>query len=181
MGQNKFPYKRTIVFGSTGVGKTTMVKRISEDFSLPGICMDSLRRDSGRSDSPEETFSRLVAENIKDDTWIMDGSYACVQDIVWPRADAIVWLDYPFWISISRLVQRCLYRIFIRKSSEKPIKARNQPARERTWTYLRAILTGRKRCQQYFAALYNSNNAHLHIIRLFSPQDAELWLDLLKK
>jgi len=103
-----------------------------------------------------------------------------VQDIVWPCAEAIIWLDYPFWIAISRLVKRCLYRIFIRKSSEKPIKARKQPASERTSTYLGAILTERQRRQRYFAALYNSNNAHLHIIRLFSPQDAELWLDLLK-
>ncbi len=65
MGQNKFPYKRTIVFGSTGVGKTTLVKRISEDFGVPGICMDSLRRESGRSDCPEQTFSRLVTEQVK--------------------------------------------------------------------------------------------------------------------
>ena len=63
---------------------------------------------------------------------------------------------------------------------KNPSKARNQPPHERTLTYLRAILTGRQRRQQYFATLYNSNSAHLHIICLFSPQDAELWLDRLK-
>lgn len=180
MGQNKFPYKRTIVFGFTGIGKTTLVKCIAEDFDLPVISIDALRREAGRSDSPEETFSRLVTESVKADSWIMDGSYTSVQGIVWPRTEAIIWLDYPFWIAIPRLIRRCIYRIFIRKNSEKPIKGKSQPASERSLTYLQAILNGGQRRQGYFATLYDSHNAHLHIIHLCSPQDAKLWLDHLK-
>jgi adenylate kinase family enzyme len=176
LGQNKFPYKRTIIFGSTGVGKTTMVKQIAEEFDLPVIDVDSLRREAGRSKSPEETFVRLITESIKGDTWIIDGSYTSVQDIVWPRAEAIVWLDFSFWVFLSRLIKRSLYRIFIRKKTEKPIKGRNQPARERAQTYLRAIFTGKRRRQRYFATIYNSKNAHLHIIRLSSPEEVQLWL-----
>jgi adenylate kinase family enzyme len=180
LGQNKFPYKRTIVFGSTGVGKTTMVKLIAEEFDLPVIDIDSLRREAGRSTSPEETFVLLTTESVRGDTWIIDGSYTSVQDIVWPRAEAIVWLDFSFWVFLSRLVKRSLHRIFIRKKSEKPIKGRYQPASERTWNYLRAIFTGKQRRERYFATLYTSNNAHLHVIRLSSPQEAQLWLALMK-
>ena len=180
MGQDKFPYKRTIVFGSTGVGKTTMVKHIAEEFDLPVIDVDSLRREAGRSNSPEETFVRLTTESVKGDTWVIDGSYTSVQDIVWPRADAIVWLDFSFWVFLSRLIKRSLYRMFIRKKSEKPIKGRNQPARERAWTYLRAIFTGTQRRERYFATIYGSKNAHLHIIRLASPEEVQRWLDLIK-
>ena len=180
MGQNKFPYKRTIIFGSTGVGKTTMVKEIAEEFDLPVIDIDSLRREAGRTDSPEETFVRLVTESVKGDTWIIDGSYTSVQDIVWPRAEAIVWLDLSFWVFLSRLIKRSLYRIFVRKKSEKPIKGRDQPARERTWNYLRAIFTGKQRRQRYFATIYGSKNVHLHIIRLASPEEVQHWLDLIK-
>ena len=157
-----------------------MVKRIAEEFALPVIDIDTLRREAGKSASPEETFSLLVTESVKGDTWIIDGSYTSVQDIVWPRAEAIVWLDFSFWVSLSRLIKRSLYRIFIRKKTEKPIKGRNQPAGERTSNYLRAILTGRQRRQRYFATLHNFGNRHLHIIRLSSPEDATLWLDLLK-
>jgi adenylate kinase family enzyme len=158
-----------------------MVKRIAEEFSLPVIDIDSLRREAGKSGSPEETFSLLIRESVKGDTWIIDGSYTSVQDIVWSRAEAIVWLDFSFWVFLTRLIKRSLYRIFIRKQSERPIKARNQPASERTSTYLRAILTGKQRRQRYFATLYNSKNVHLHVIRLSSPEDAELWLDLHKR
>ena len=178
--QNKFPYQRTVVFGLTGVGKTTMARRIAEEFAMPVIDIDSLRREAGKSTAPEETFSRLIVESVKADNWIIDGSYTSVQDIIWSRADAIVWLDFPFWVFCSRLIKRSLYRTFIRKNSEKPVKGRNQPARERALTYLQAIFTGHIRRQRYFATLYSSKNVHLHIIRLFSPKDADLWLDLLK-
>jgi adenylate kinase family enzyme len=180
VGQTRFPYKRTIIFGSTGIGKTTLVKRIAEEFSLPVIDIDSLRREAGKSDAPDETFSHLVMESVKEDIWIIDGSYTSVQDVIWPRAEAIVWLDFSFGIFLSRLIKRSLYRIFIRKKSEKPIKARNQAASERAGTYLRAIFTGKQRRQRYFATLYNAKNVHLHIIRLSDPEEVQLWLDLFK-
>lgn len=181
MGQNKFPYKRTIVFGSTGIGKTTLVKQVADEFSLPVIDIDSLRREAGKSTAaPEETFFQLVSESVKGDTWIIDGSYTSVQDIVWPHAEAIIWLDFSFRVFLSRLVKRSLYRIFIRKKSEKPSKGRYQPAGERSSNYLRAIFTGKQRQKRYFATLYNSKYAHLHIIRLTSPEEAANWLDLLR-
>jgi adenylate kinase family enzyme len=180
VGQNSFPYKRTIIFGSTGIGKTTMVKRIADEFSIPVIDIDTLRREAGKSESPEQVFSFLVADRVRGETWIIDGSYTSVQDILWSRAEAIVWLDFSFGVFLSRLIKRSLYRIFIRKKSEKPVKARNQPASERAGNYLRAILTGKQRRERYFATLYNSKHTHLHIIRLTSPEDATLWLKLLK-
>ena len=158
-----------------------MVKRIAEEFSIPVIDIDTLRRAAGKSEVPEQVFSHLVTESVKGDMWIIDGSYTSVQDLIWSRAEAIVWLDFSFGVVLSRLIKRSLYRIFIRKKSEKPVKARNQPAGERAGNYLRAILTGKQRRERYFAALYNSKHTHLHIIRLTSPEDATLWLDLLKK
>jgi adenylate kinase family enzyme len=180
VGSNSFPYKRTIIFGSTGIGKSTMVQRLAEEFSLPVIDIDSLRREAGKTSTPEETFSQLVTKSVRGDTWIIDGSYTSVQDIIWPRAEAIVWLDFSFWVFLSRLVKRSLYRIFVRKKSERPVKGRYQPASERASNYLRAIFSGRQRRKRYFAALYNSKNKHLHIIRLSSPEDVTIWLDLLK-
>jgi adenylate kinase family enzyme len=181
VGPNSFPYKRTIIFGSTGMGKSTMVQRIAEEFSLPVIDIDSLRREAGKTSTPEETFAQLVKQSVMAETWLIDGSYTSVQEIVWPRAEAIVWLDFSFWVFLSRLIKRSLYRIFIRKKSERPIKGRYQPASERTTNYLRAIFSGKRRRKRYFAALYNSQNKHLHLIRFSNPEEVTIWLDLLKK
>lgn len=178
MSQHIFPYKRVIVFGSTGAGKSTLVEFISQKFGLPIINMDTLSREAGKSKTPEETFALSTIKSIENDSWILDGSYAIVQDIVWPRAEAIVWLDYSGWIVMWRLFKRSLYRIFLRKKSERPGKARIVSADKRTQTYLRSVFTHNKRRQQYFATLYKSKNRHLHIIRLCGPKDAEKWLEL---
>jgi len=168
-----------VVFGSTGVGKTTLVNRIADEFALPIIDLDKLLREAEKSDSPEKTFLFSVIESVNADSWIIDGSYTSVQAIIWPRAEAIIWLDFSFWVFFFRLIKRSLYRIFIRKSSERPIREKNQPAHERTLTYLHAIFTNNQRRQRHFATLFNSKNAHLHIIRLCNPKDAEDWLNLL--
>lgn len=143
--------------------------------------MDALSREAGKSNAPTKTFVLSIKKSIAKDSWILDGSYAIVQDIVWPRAEAIIWLDYPVWVVTWRLLKRSLYRIFLRKKSERPSKAKAVSAEKRTQTYLRSILTHNKRRQQHFAALYGSKNKHLHIIRLRSPRDASKWLNLFEK
>ena len=40
----------------------------------------------------------------------MDGNYRAVRDIVWGRADTLVWLDYPFPLVLWRLTRRILWR-----------------------------------------------------------------------
>ena len=39
-----------------------------------------------------------------------DGNYSVVRDVVWPRATAIVWLDYPFPLTFWRLFRRTIGR-----------------------------------------------------------------------
>jgi len=180
MSHHIVPYKRIIVFGSTGAGKSTLVEHISREFHLPLINMDTLSREAGKSKTPMETFALSTQKSVENDSWILDGSYAIVQDIIWPRAEAIVWLDYSVWVVTWRLIKRSLYRIFLRKKPERPSKAKPISAEKRTQTYLWSILTHNKRRQQYFAALYSSKNKHLHIIRLCNPKDTSKWLELLE-
>src|SRR6185437_15192517 len=47
---------------------------------------------------------------IAGDRWVTDGNKRAVRDLVWPRADTIVWLDYPLGISLWRLAKRARRR-----------------------------------------------------------------------
>lgn len=45
------------------------------------------------------------------DAWILDSAYAQWREAVMPRAQLIVGLDYPRWLSLARLVRRSIRRL----------------------------------------------------------------------
>ena len=64
--------------------------------------------------SPPDPFVMDFRERVEEATeapaWVADGNYSEVRDIVWGRADTLIWLDYPLHVSLRRLVPRTLRR-----------------------------------------------------------------------
>ena len=45
---------------------------------------------------PREEFRRRVGAVVAGERWVIDGNYTNqVKDLVWARADTVVWLDLP--------------------------------------------------------------------------------------
>ncbi len=42
---------------------------------------------------------------------MIDGNFSIVRDIVWARADTIIWLDYPFYVIFLQALARSIKRI----------------------------------------------------------------------
>src|SRR5688572_1265100 len=57
-----------------------------------------------------EVFRERVSEALSGDRWVVDGNYSRVRDIVWSRADTVVFLDYSFWLIMRRLLRRTWQR-----------------------------------------------------------------------
>ena len=41
---------------------------------------------------------------------MLDGNYSAVRDLIWQRADAVIWLDLPRSVVMLRLIPRTLGR-----------------------------------------------------------------------
>ena len=67
-------------------------------------------RSNWESSSPEE-FREAVTMALRPYRWIVDGNYSQIQDVVWPRATAVVWLNYAFPLVFSRSLRRTVRRI----------------------------------------------------------------------
>jgi hypothetical protein len=65
-------------------------------------------------DLKREEFQRRVKEVVQGDRWVIDGNYSAVWDIVWGRADTVVWLDPPYWRVMTRVIRRTLRRVIMR-------------------------------------------------------------------
>jgi hypothetical protein len=48
--------------------------------------------------------------------WVVDGNYSVVRDLVWDRADAVVWLDLPRRLVMRRVILRTLRRAVTREA-----------------------------------------------------------------
>lgn len=56
----------------------------------------------------------LATELVAGERWVLDSVYGSFRDLVLPRVDVVVGLDYPRWLSLGRLVRRTCRRWWTR-------------------------------------------------------------------
>jgi adenylate kinase family enzyme len=103
------------VIGSSGSGKTTLAAGIARALSAPHLELDSIHHLPDWEPIDTEVFRSRVAEFAAGERWVIDGNYSKVRDLVWARADTVVFIDLPRWRVMSRLVPRTLRRMITRQ------------------------------------------------------------------
>src|SRR5437762_13346528 len=103
--------KRVLVIGTTGSGKTTVAAAIARSIDAPHVDMDALFWKPNWTESPPDEFRERVATVTADERWVADADYLPrVGDLLWDRADTVVWLDLPNWLLTLRLARRTISR-----------------------------------------------------------------------
>lgn len=102
--------RRIVVIGTSGSGKTTLAKAIAARLAIPHLELDNLYWQPDWQETPIAEFRERVTAAIQADRWVIDGNYSKVRDLVWARADTIVWLDYPKRVVMWRVITRTLRR-----------------------------------------------------------------------
>ena len=92
--------------GTAGSGKTLVGRRIADVLRLPFVEMDALFwHQIGWTSLERDAFRAAVEEQTAGDDWVVDGNYStAVQDIVWSRADTVVWLDLPRLVVMRQII-----------------------------------------------------------------------------
>jgi adenylate kinase family enzyme len=107
--------ERILVVGVTGAGKSTLARTLSGRLGLTYHEMDALYfngPDWAVNDRLTEDVARLVAEP----RWVIDSvGYPEVRDLLWERADTVIWLDYPKRVVMPRVLRRSLRRTVTRE------------------------------------------------------------------
>ncbi|MBW4658717.1 MAG: AAA family ATPase [Drouetiella hepatica Uher 2000/2452] len=168
--------KRIHVVGTSGSGKTTLAKQIAAQLQIQHIEMDALHWDANWTNVSTEVFRQRLEQVLVGDRWVIDGNYSRVRDLVWSRADTVVWLNYPFWLVFSRIVQRTLWRGLTRQELWNGNRESLRTAFSKDSMIVWMLKTYKKRQQQYPIWFQQPEAAHLTIVELRSPQAAEAWL-----
>ncbi|MCK9926938.1 adenylate kinase [Frankia sp. Mgl5] len=104
--------RRVLVVGASGAGKSTLARNVAESLKVPHVELDALYHGPGWV--PRPAFRADVDEITGAPGWIVDGNYAAVRELLWARADTVVWLDLPRWLVEWQVVTRTARRIVCR-------------------------------------------------------------------
>jgi adenylate kinase family enzyme len=111
-----FVPSRILVYGVTGSGKSTLASEIADRTGQPLYLVDELTWLPGWISVPDEEQRRRVEAICSGDRWVLDTAYGKWLDAPMSRVELIVGLDYPRWVSLSRLVRRSLARTLTRRT-----------------------------------------------------------------
>lgn len=167
-----------MVVGPPGSGKTRVARSLSTRLGHPHVELDALWWEPGWTEAGPGVFSQRAAEVVASERWIVDGNYVSVgaRDVIWPRADTVVWLDHPRWITVPRVVRRTLNR-GIRRT---PLWSGNRESLRlalRPDSIIRyAIREHPKYNRRYEDLDQDASLSHLTWVRLRTPRDVRRWL-----
>ena len=146
-------------------------------WALSHVEFDSYRHGPNWTETPDDEFVRQLAHALSGDRWVADGNYSMARDSVWPRATAIVWLDFNFGLVFWRLALRTLRRGITRETLWNGNKENLfSHLFTRHSLFLWAFKSHWRRRRTLSQALAQPQHTHLRLVRLRSPRAAARWL-----
>lgn len=180
VGHHRF--KRFNVVGTSGSGKTTFSRRLSEVLAVPHIEMDSLFWGPNWSCPSDEEFFVTLQAALHREAWVLDGNYNWARAIKWAAIDCVIWLDYSFARTIHRSLRRTVTRAITRQEIWKGTGNREsfrQSFFSKKSVVLYAIQTYWKNRRNYEALMGDPNYERIEFVRLRSPKEADAFLSRL--
>ncbi|GAC1445501.1 MAG: hypothetical protein NVSMB55_26970 [Mycobacteriales bacterium] len=166
--------RRVVVVGQSGAGKTTTARRLGAALQVPHVELDALFH--GPDWRPRAAFGAEVAAIAAGPGWVVDGNYTGVRDVLWERADTVVWLDLPRASTLRRVVVRTCWRLVSRhelwngnRERWSTVARASHPIR---WTWQ----THRQHRVEYEQRLAEPRWAQLQVVRLRTPAEQRRWL-----
>jgi adenylate kinase family enzyme len=165
--------ERVVVIGCAGGGKTTLSRVLARRLGACHIERDSL----GDDESPE--FPARVRAAVEDAgrRWVFDGAPYNAELLVYPLADTVVALDYP-WPVVRRRVLGRSVRLWL---TRRPDGAQHSAPPWRWWTPTHpvgwAAMTHAARHREIADLFTHPALAHTRRLRFTTPRQAITWLD----
>jgi adenylate kinase family enzyme len=117
--------QRVAIIGPGGAGKSTLARQLGEITGLPTVHLDREHWRPGWQSPPGDAWRRTVERLAAGERWIIDGNYGGTMVPRFARADTIVFMDFPRWRYIPRVIHRC----FAYREGSRPDMADGCPER----------------------------------------------------
>ena len=99
-------YKRILVLGCPGSGKSFFSARLHEITGIPLIHLDNVWWRENKTHISREEFDLQLESLLKLDQWILDGDYSRTYEIRISACDTIILLDYSEAVCMDGISKR---------------------------------------------------------------------------
>ena len=159
-----------MVAGCAGSGKSTLARRLAARTSLPLVERDAL----GVLGSGE--YRAAIARLAGEPKWILDGAPYYADDVIYPAADTVIFLDYPRPVVMCRVLRRTLTIELLRRPSGAHRPQGLAAWRDSEHAVRWAWTSHHDRHQEGLALTEREDLAGSAIIRFTRPAAARSWL-----
>ena len=99
-------FKKIIVIGSPGSGKSTFSRKLRDITGLPLYHLDLIWHKPDKTNLSIDEFDQKLKQIMNENEWIMDGNYQRTIDLRLKYCDTVFLLDYPIDICLKGIELR---------------------------------------------------------------------------
>jgi adenylate kinase family enzyme len=174
-------FQRIVVVGTSCSGKTTIARKLAQTLGFTYIELDAIYWKPNWCPRSLEEFRALVEKATAGESWVVDGNYSKVRDLIWKRATHIIWLNLPFYLVLGRALRRTVSRIV---SQEELFSGNRETWRlaflDRDSVLWWMIKTFHRKRREYRALFEQNRGDHLACIELRTQHQIDEFLHSLK-
>ena len=96
------------IIGGSGSGKTTLAKNLEKISNIPVFHIDGINYFENWVERDRAERDQIILDKLKEDKWIIDGTYNDTLEARVKEADLVIFLDYSTFAKIKGIVGRYL-------------------------------------------------------------------------
>jgi adenylate kinase family enzyme len=163
--------KKVLVIGSSGAGKSTFSRCLSEKTGLPLIHLDVLYWKPNWVETDKEEWKRILEKAVAGDSWIMDGHFGGTVEMRLEKCDTVIFLDMPRVLCVYRVLKR----VVTYQRGKRPDIADGCDEKF-DWKFLKCVWNFPERSKPRIEKLLAEHQKTKTIFRLKSTKEVENFL-----
>ena len=104
--KKQFPYRRVLIVGCGGAGKSTLAVEMGKRFGMPIVHLDKLWWLPNWNNRSEQEFDKLLADELVKSDWIIEGNFFRTFSLRLKYADFCIFLDYDTELCMQSVYER---------------------------------------------------------------------------
>jgi len=171
--------RRIVVVGTTGSGKSTVAHALARAGGLTYLELDAFNWRPGWVESDLVEFRAGLTDALAgaDTGWVVDGNYLTkTEDLTWPSADTVVFVDPSLALILVRIVRRTIRRARAKEELWSGNREQIRLLFTRDSLIVWALRTHRKNRRRYCARMRDPEWAHVRFVHLTTVKSVRAFL-----